>query len=58
MSDCKKTEYKKLLKKAKRNGWKTPVNNSLPELTWTAYWQACEEYKKNPSSGRPVIPSR
>jgi len=53
-----KTEYKKWLKKARTKGWKTPVNDALPEHSWVAYWQACAEYERNPSAGRPVVPHR
>lgn len=52
------SDYKKLLKKAEKKGWKTPINNAIPESAWVAYWQACEEYERNPDAGRPVVPHR
>jgi hypothetical protein len=50
--------FQRLFKKAQKKGWKTPTNNVFPEETWIAYWQACEEYERNPEAGRPVVPHR
>ncbi len=53
-----KAEYQKLLKEAQEKGWKTPTNTSLPQNSWMNYWIACQQYERNPSAGRPVVPHR
>lgn len=43
---------------AASNGWKLPGNSPLPNEAWINYWKACQDYERDPSTGRPVIPHR
>lgn len=52
------TEFERLKRKAEKKGWKVPVNDVFPNESWIHYWRACEEYARNPESGRPVPPHR
>lgn len=44
--------------RAVAKGWKLPGGSPLPNESWIAYWQACQRYEDDPTSGRPVIPHR
>jgi hypothetical protein len=52
--------FDKLREKAKKKGWVTPPTalNAFPDHSWVSYWEACEEYERNPNAGRPVPPHR
>ena len=51
-------EYKRLMRKAIEKNWKRPVNSSMPIASWINYWRQCEEYERNPDTGRPVVALR
>lgn len=53
-----RTEFDRLLKKAKKKGWTVPVNNVFGDDAWVRYWRAMEEHERNPDSGRPIAPHR
>ena len=49
----------RLYRLATEKGWKLPATNTtLPAHSWNHYWAQCEEYERNPSAGRPVVPHR
>lgn len=54
------SEYERMHAKAEKNGWKIPATTNSAEMraSWLNYWRQCEEYARNPNSGRPVIPHR
>ena len=43
---------------AASKGWKVPMNDAFPKYSWIAFWKACDNYERNPESGRPVPPHR
>lgn len=49
----------RLYKLAEKRGWKLPsTQNPFGSEPWNRYWAAMEEYEKDPSHGRPVVPHR
>lgn len=51
-------EYQVWFGKARGNGWVIPFNHAFRKESWVAYWKQCDEYERNPDSGRPVPPHR
>jgi len=51
-------EYNTWWTKARRKGWKLPVNTAFPDHSWLAYWQAMDRYEHGEQAGRPVPPHR
>lgn len=45
---------------ALEKNWIAPPRDAewLSKHAWNFYWQQCEQYEKDPSSGRPVPPHR
>lgn len=44
---------------AQAKGWKVPPENDrFPMETWISYWMDCDEYERDPTRGRPVVPHR
>jgi len=54
---------------AEAKGWKVPPARDptvsatapaaeFPMETWISYWMDCDEYERDPSKGRPVVPHR
>lgn len=44
---------------ATAKGWKVPAaGDPFPLQVWINYWMDCDEYERDPSRGRPVVPHR
>ncbi len=55
----KQNLFKKLLRRATKNGWAVPPENTpFSDDAWIRYWQAMELYSVEPNAGRPIPPHR
>jgi hypothetical protein len=58
-----RSEYDKQKHNAELRGWQVALEGSVVDqdgwwVAWMNYWQAMDEYERDPSGGRPVIPHR
>lgn len=51
-------EFNRWQNLAASKGWRLPRSSPLPDEMWIDYWKACQDYERDPSKGRPVIPHR